>query len=138
MLGRTNRNSHQDKLGFNKLKHWTHSPNSILKSYRTNLEKLVSYKSKKWSPKKFPNKSLHWEELSISKFLLVNFDRGSVAAKSYFQKFYKIIYFIEDWGLRIDMYLFHCNLNDHKSRAHVLHLTFPLTIFIKSVKYLNH
>ena len=40
LLGRTNRNSHQDQLGFNKLKHRTHSPNSILKSYRTNLDKV--------------------------------------------------------------------------------------------------
>ena len=54
MLGRTNRNSHQDKLGFNKLKHRTHNPKSILKFYRTNLEKLF-FKSRKFSPKKSPN-----------------------------------------------------------------------------------
>ena len=47
----------------NKLKYRAHSPNSILKSYRNNLEKLFLYKSKKLNPKKSPNKSLHMTSL---------------------------------------------------------------------------
>ena len=51
LLGKTKKISHQDKLGFNKLKH-TLRPNSILKSYRINLENFF-YKSKNqvlWNP----------------------------------------------------------------------------------------